>query len=481
MSVSPLPPGILDRDDLLRALAEHDFEAAFTLLKKYAGLSQNRLAAACRLTPGKVSKIVNGQHRVTSYAVICRIADGLHIPGRMLGLAPRAWEQRGPESEEDDATAAPEEAPTADGPWRGADAVALAAQVTRGDLVMDRRAAARAIAAGVTTGHGLLAPLDGWLDPVAADDARARSGRWGTDEVAELESAARVLRSWDHRYGGGLRRKAVVGQLSEVSAALHERQNPEIEKRLFCVMAQLAGTAATMAWDSDMQRKAQEYYRLALRSAHAGGDRAFGANILAGMARQMLSAGHPQDALELVRLAQNGAGRTVNPRVRAMLHTREAWAMSAMGRAAAFRRATRQAEEALSEAGSGEDPYWIRYFDEAELAGVTGGRVLELARSNPKEHAEEAAERIRSALDQREGEARRSRALDRIGLAECAFLTGDTSCAVAETHRAADAAEATRSSRVRAQLRQLYPYTIGASASREVRDARGRLRALLAA
>jgi hypothetical protein len=218
---------------------------------------------------------------------------------------------------------------------------------------------------------------------------------------------------------------AVLGQLNEVATALDEHQTPAIEQRLYSIMAHLAGTAATMAWDSGLQRRAQDYYRLALRSAHAGQDTVFGANVLAGMARQMLYRDRPDDALNLVRLAQDGSRGIAGPRVCAMLHTREAWAYAAQGRDAAFRRATAQAKEALAEAEPGDtEPYWIAYFDEAELAGVTGGRFLDLARQNPGAHADAAATQIRSALDRRGSEAGRSHALDWIGLAECHFLVG---------------------------------------------------------
>ncbi|WP_433401725.1 hypothetical protein [Streptomyces sp. CA-146814] len=245
-------------------------------------------------------------------------------------------------------------------------------------------------------------------------------------------------------------------------------------------MAQLAGTAATMAWDSGLHRRAQDYYRLALRAAHAGGDVVFGANVLAGMARQMLYRDRADDALQLIHLAQEGAGGAIGPRARAMLHTREAWAYAAQGRIAGFRRATAKAAEDLADAGTGDDePYWIAYFDEAELAGVTGGRLLDLARTDPRRHATEAAEAIHTALSSRGTEAGRSHALDRIGLAECHFLAGDTRTAAAETALAVQAARNTQSGRVRTQLGQLYPYTVGHSASRPVREVRDSIRDLL--
>ncbi|MFE4535707.1 helix-turn-helix domain-containing protein [Streptomyces scopuliridis] len=475
----PLAPEVLDREDLRAALIEHDFAAVFALVKKWGGLSQNRIASACQLTPGKVSTIISGSQRVTSFEVVCRIADGLRIPGVLLGLASRPWESQQTQQQR------PPESPggqsdTTDVPWRPDATVGLAADLTRSDLVMDRRAMTRALAGAAVTGAALLDSLEGWLQPAAAGAAPPRRGRLGMREIHELETTAKAFRQWDHQYGGGLRRKAVLGQLSEIASALDEHQAPTVETRLYRIMAQLAGTAATMAWDSGLHRRAQEYYRLALRSAHAGADKVFGANVLAGMARQMLYRDRPDDALQLIQLAQEGARDVIGPRVRAMLHTREAWAYAAQGRTAGFERATARAAEALAAAGPGEEePYWIAYFDDAELAGVTGGRLLDLARQNPRQHADRAATEIRSALSSRGPEAGRSHALDRIGLAECYFLVGDITGAVEETHRAVAAARLTQSGRVRGQLGQLYPYTVGHSASRTVREARDSIRDLL--
>lgn len=344
---------------------------------------------------------------------------------------------------------------------------------------MDRRGVARALVGTAVSGAALLDSLEGWLQPAPAFDNGLRRGRIGMREVQELEETARAFRAWDHRFGGGLRRKAIVGQLNEVASHLEEHQAPDAERGLFRVMAHLGGTAATIAWDSGFQRQAQSYYLLALRAAHAGGDPTFGANVLAGMARQMLYRDRPQDALELVHLAQKGAGQQASARLRAMLHTREAWAYTALGRPSAFRRATDEAAEALADAGTEEEAYWIAYFDEAELAGVTGGRLLDMARQHPQEHAEAAADSIQEAMKRRGPEAGRSHALDTIGLAECHFLMGDVTGAVDHTRRAVEAAARTQSTRVRTQLSQLYPYTVDRSASPRVAEARTMIRDLL--
>ena len=475
MSITPIPSSVLARKDLQQALREHDFAQAFRIIQTRAGISQTAIGSACGLSQGKVSTIISGRVQITSYEVLCRVADGLRIPGDLLGLAPRPWEEATTTS-----AATPEVPLRMDTPWQTTATVDLAARLTRADLTMDRRGLARALAAAAMTGPVLLDSLEGWMHPGETGARRARPGRLGLRDVEQLEETARAFRSWNHAYGGGLRYRAVLGQLSEVAALLSEHQAPAVEERLYRVLALLAGTAAGMAWDSGLQRRAQDYYRLSLRAAHAGGDRLWGANVLAGMARQLLYAGRPADALDLVRLAQDGSRDVAGPRLRAMLHTREAWALAAMGRVAAFARATEQARQALSDADPDEEPYWIAYFDQAELSGVTGGRHLELAREDPRAHAERAGEEIRHALATRGDGAGRSTALDRLGLAETYFLIGDLTAAVAETHAAVDAAADVQSGRVREGAAWLYSYTVGHGASPAVREARARLREQLA-
>jgi hypothetical protein len=469
----PLASEVLERDDLKRALAEHDFAAAFALIKKWGGLSQNRIASACQLTPGKVSTIISGQQQVTSFDVICRIADGLRIPGRMVGLADRPWEAAPVGASDDPPVPAARDQPD-EATWQPSATVHLAADLSRSDLVMDRRAATRALAAA-TTGAAFLDSLEAWLAPVPPVDQRRSHGRLGQRDVEELEACARAFRTY--KIGGGLRRKAVVGQLNEVAAHLDDHQATHIQQRLLRVLAQLSATAASMAWEAGSQRSAQDYYRLALRAAHAGDDTLFGANTLAAMARQMLYLDRPGDALELVHLAQHGIRRQATPRVSAMLATREAWAYAAMGRTGAFHRTTEEAADHLADAGP-DEPYWINYFGEAELNGVTGGRLLDLARHEPRQYAGQAADSIHQALAVRGPEAGRSYTLDIIGLAECNFLTGDLTSAVVHTRKAVQAASTIRSRRVREQLAKLYPHTVGLTA-KPVIEARTMIRNLL--
>ena len=447
--------------EMVRALADRDIGVVFDLLHRRGGVTLRALGAAVGMTASRVQEIARGRRRVASIDVLERIADALRVPGVQLGLAPRPWEA-------DEAltvgTPTPARAhavavtdPDLPWAWQPTPTVEAIYGITRSDLMLDRRQALKT--ASVTAGLPLIDPIQRWLTAtVALPTAADHTGRVGEEDVAQIEAAARVFRSWESS-GGTMARKAVIGQLNQVAELLRDRHPGAITARLFHVMAELAKTAASMSWDCGLQATAQKYYVLALQAVRFTGDKALGANILASMARQLLYLGRPGDALELIRLAQDGSRQIATPRVHAMLATREAWAYANLGRIEAFRRATATAEELYASAGPRDnDPHWIGYFTEAELAGVTGGRILDLAMRDPR-HAADGLSYTTRALELRDPAQLRSRALDQTGLAQLHYLRGDLDQAVAAGHVAAEAATRTASDRVRVQLREFYTQT----------------------
>lgn len=413
------------------------------------------LACGKRLSISKsyLSKIENGHRPAPETAKhLAKAADELFGTGRQFqdqvldGGGPRL--SASAELAIDAASVAPW--------WEPADTAEIVSQFTRRDLILQRREVMRLVA-GVLVGNALLEPLEKFLSQAVETPGIGRRGSVGYQDIQHIENTAKIFRDWDDRFGGGLQRKAVVGQLNEVADLLQDSHPPEIRARLFGVMAQLSETAATMSWDSGYQAVAQGYYSLALRAAKTAGDHAFSANVMAGMARQLLYLGHHNDALELVRLAQRDAER-VTPAVRSMLYTREAWAYAKLGRISGFQRATAAAENALAEVNPAAEPYWIAYYDAAELEGTTGGRLLELAHQDNRQ-AEPAAERISRAIESRRTGRLRSSALDEIGLAELRLIQGELEECARLGHQAATLVEQTPSDRVQVKLAELYQYS----------------------
>jgi hypothetical protein len=90
-------PQLLARDDFRAACRERDFGEVFRLMRKYDGVSQDRMSSPIEgLGQSRVSRIMRNKERITTAEVIERIADAVRIPGNYLGLAPRPWEDDTP-------------------------------------------------------------------------------------------------------------------------------------------------------------------------------------------------------------------------------------------------------------------------------------------------------------------------------------------------------------------------------------------------
>ncbi|MFC1416658.1 tetratricopeptide repeat protein [Streptacidiphilus cavernicola] len=89
-----LPRALLAEPAMISACASHDFSAVFKLLKVHAGIYPSMIARACDMTPSRVGEVIDKSRKIEKFDLIGRIADGLHIPGHMLGLAARPWESR---------------------------------------------------------------------------------------------------------------------------------------------------------------------------------------------------------------------------------------------------------------------------------------------------------------------------------------------------------------------------------------------------
>lgn len=87
-----LPARLLSDAEMIEACRERDFSRIFTLVRAKAGIFPSLIARRCDLTPSRVSEVLKGDREIKEIVVIERVADGLHIPGHMVGLAPRHWE-----------------------------------------------------------------------------------------------------------------------------------------------------------------------------------------------------------------------------------------------------------------------------------------------------------------------------------------------------------------------------------------------------
>ncbi|WP_338059847.1 hypothetical protein [Streptomyces natalensis] len=351
-------------------------------------------------------------------------------------------------------------------PWAGPQTVSLISEFSRSDLMLARRGflgTSLALAAGPT----LIEPMQRWLVPVPAGQGGAPAGqdraprivRLSRPELELLESTTAMFRQWDAQCGGGLRRKAVVGQLHEVTDLLQEPHPEEISRRLFKVAAELAELAGWMSYDIGLQPTAQKYFVLALHAAKEAGDRPLGSYILSSMSRQMIHLGRSEDALELIHLAQYGSRETATPRTQAMLYAMEARAYAGMGQPSKVKRAVRMAEDTFDDVLPGEpEPDWIRFFSEAELNAENAHSYRDLAyvagRSPTYASLAEPVMQRAVELFGKDPEHQRSYALNLIGMATVHLLQKEPEACAEMAQRAIPFAKQVRSERVNTRLRK---------------------------
>ncbi len=292
-----------------------------------------------------------------------------------------------------------------------------------------------------------------------------------------------MFRAWDASRGGGLQRKAVVGQLNEVGGLLTHHHPAALERRLWTVAANLAVLAGWMSHDVGLEPTAQRYFVIAAQAAREADDRPRAGEAVSRAARQMLHLGRADEALELMQLARAGTRPADGalPRTRAMLSTVEAWALASLGRSEATRRALGEAEELFAEDTDRPVPSWMQLFNEAELHGMQALVYRTLAEHDARaapSAVHHATEAIR--LRQRTGRER-SALLDRITLASVHWIAGDPDAALAQAGRALGSIHQTSSKRTWDRLREMHRLSARHQGLPAVAELRDRIREALPA
>ncbi|KAF4407243.1 regulator, partial [Streptomyces lycii] len=277
-------------------------------------------------------------------------------------------------------------------------------------------------------------------------------------DIAALRSVSELFRSLDHAYGGGHARQALVRYLEhEAEPMLRGTYGETTGRRLFAAVADLTRLAGWTSYDIAAHGLAQRYFVQALRLSQAAGDRSYGAYVLITMSRQAVYLGHGREAVQLSRVAQQGAGPTAHPAVQALLHAAEARGHGVLGDARSCTASLVRAERALETVRPGEEaPHWARFFDEAQLADEFAHCHRDLGQYRP------AAQHAERSLQLRGPGYARSRLFCRVVLASARLGLGDLEQACALGAEAAQQASEMRSVRaleyVRDFERRLEPF-----------------------
>lgn len=272
-SARVFPRWLLHDPVVVQALRTRNFGAVFAI-GKAANLSFNAIAAATGLKAERISLVARGEARITALDTIERIADGLRLPGALLGLAARPWES--------DTDVEP--------------------QPAREDESMHRREILRTtLAAGLTA-----APLNHLADVLAkAEHVLAVAG---PADLTHLEAATA-----QHSYGYSGRVPTdvladLITDVADVVSQLQRSQPTATWITLTRIMGQLGGMTAVVLHDLGKQGEATAWFATAARSAEQAGDQNLHAWILARKAMVPLNFGAPRAAADLAEQARHVAG-----------------------------------------------------------------------------------------------------------------------------------------------------------------------------
>ncbi|HEX4812890.1 MAG TPA: hypothetical protein VFV66_09080 [Nonomuraea sp.] len=210
-----------------------------------------------------------------------------------------------------------------------------------------------------------------WLVNPVSIPRRLAEGRLVTaSSVEAVRETTAMFAKLDYRFGGGHARSTVVQYIAmEVEPLLkHVRPDTTLGKQFLSETAAMLRLAAWMAYDTGRHGLAQQYMTKALHLAREADNRMLGGRILAGMSHQANYLGHYGMAVNLARAAQMGAKDAATPTAMALFSAMEARALASQGDEAGCSRALGEAERWFERRVPEDDPVWLRYFDEAELA-----------------------------------------------------------------------------------------------------------------
>jgi len=201
-------------------------------------------------------------------------------------------------------------------------------------------------------------PVLDWLLASALDVGYSRVS---DDESSKAALRLQELRTADHTHGAGRIYSNVTDILGRELDILAS-QSPLIATGFL----ELAGYEAV---DLGADGTAQQHYQQALAIATRTGNHLYGGYIIAvSLAHLALHCGDPDQAGRLATAALRGTERQTTPGVRAVFRTVLARAQARRGDEAACAATLLQVESDLARSIPSDEPSWIAYFSEADLA-----------------------------------------------------------------------------------------------------------------
>ncbi|MGW5687375.1 helix-turn-helix domain-containing protein [Nonomuraea sp. NPDC003754] len=437
-----IPATLWENPDMISALTNRDMGHMLRLVRQYAGVSQTRIGVAVGLSQGKVSEIMKGAVRVTSFKVFERIAEGLYMPDlarMLLGLAPQITSVLLPCTHilaRDGSPASPSTSVEQVGPhalgshhpndFHELDVLKLSWVAGRQDTQMDRRTILL-LAAGITADVAA-SITDPWERL-----ARALSGPQALDEdtIAHLETRTIGFHHLEYLLPARTIYQGLTAHLTELSNVLQSGPPERFRRRLAATAGEAATLAAWIAWDLKRPAQCASFNRVSALAAAESGHPVIQACTYAYKSYAL--EGVP--ALQAVRQAQAFLPAHGDDSTRAWLLNREAEELAALGDRRAFE-LLRQAEEAFDHSRPHQERVWTGFLDVGRMAAF---RLSTYVRLGDERHALDAGQTALDSIGQKADQKRA--AIIYADVARAQFQLGDVAEGVNYARRALEATQ----------------------------------------
>lgn len=438
-----LPPDFWLDPSVRQALRACDIGRLFKIMgSPPLKISQTRIGVALGKDQGQINRMIN-KHKDITVRVLIEIADGFDMPASARHELLRDTLRSG-----SDLITSTTATPTLD------PAVGLAypagnepdrasiAELLRVDL--DGRTSI------VNTGINLDASKNTYMQWMLADTDQAPAA--GLGRIAGIEGIRRTTELFarlDNQFGGGHARQALVQYLrSDVLPLLDEHHPEPIRAELYRATAEAVLLVAWMSYDAGNHGLAQRYFIQAVKIADSAGDRVLSASILDAMSHQATFVGNYTEAAQLAQAAQAGTRGRATATLTAHFSMMEARALSRLGDAAGTDRAISKAVTLFEKRQPDDDPEWIRYVDDAELAAEIGHCFRDLGRH------QDAATYLLQSVGGTSDEYLRSNYFATMVLADAHLAAGDREQAQSIALKAIEVGEHLKSARTVEYLRE---------------------------
>lgn len=426
---------VLTRTEFVDACARRDMGTVLKLARQYGGpgFTASHIARLCELTPARVGEYINGKRKATSVDVIARIADGLRIPGAMLDLGVREWE----DDTQEEATV-----------LRRDFLKASAASILAGATALTTALTTAGPAAAAT-------PQEQRLDRQAIDDARGRMAR---------------LRKLDDHMGGAdtyaLYRREV--DLTQQTLRTRTARDQTTRAAMLALLAEQMQQCGWAAFDAGWQPTATELFSGSFEAAKEARSSDLAGNALALRAYQLVSTGAA--GVESTERSFALAERPdTHPVVRSLLFQRGAWTHAVNGDPERTSRALGRAEEALQLDRDSAAPDWSAWVDSPTELDIIGGRCWTQLHRPLR-----AVPALESALATYDDSHGRDKALYSSWLADAYLDAGEPEQAAVVTGRAVNLASGVASVRPNQRIAEVIARLEDYANSPAVRELLGR-------